>query len=40
MQTFQQADSNGDGQIDRDEWKEFASQNPALLKNMTLPYLK
>jgi serine/threonine-protein phosphatase 2B regulatory subunit len=38
--TFQQADSKGDGSIDLDEWKEFASQNPALLKNMTLPYLK
>ncbi|XP_078176927.1 calcium-binding EF-hand family protein [Carex rostrata] len=38
--TFQQADSKGDGRIDLDEWKEFACQNPALLKNMTLPYLK
>lgn len=38
--TFNQADSNGDGRIDKDEWKEFASKNPALLKNMTLPYLK
>lgn len=39
-QTFQQADLNGDGKIDHDEWKAFASKNPALLKNMTLPYLK
>ena len=39
-QTFKQADLNSDGRIDPDEWKEFASKNPALLKNMTLPYLK
>uniref|UniRef100_A0A0E0JYN3 Calcineurin B-like protein n=1 Tax=Oryza punctata TaxID=4537 RepID=A0A0E0JYN3_ORYPU len=39
-QTFKQADSNSDGKIDPDEWKAFASKNPALLKNMTLPYLK
>ncbi|XP_072147430.1 calcineurin B-like protein 7 [Setaria viridis] len=39
-QTFQQADFNGDGKIDPDEWKAFASKNPALLKNMTLPYFK
>uniref|UniRef100_A0A0E0JYN2 Calcineurin B-like protein n=1 Tax=Oryza punctata TaxID=4537 RepID=A0A0E0JYN2_ORYPU len=38
-QTFKQADSNSDGKIDPDEWKAFASKNPALLKNMTLPYL-
>ncbi|KAL5670184.1 hypothetical protein ACJX0J_022405, partial [Zea mays] len=38
-QTFRQADMNGDGKIDPDEWKVFASKNPALLKNMTLPYL-
>ncbi|EES06704.1 hypothetical protein BDA96_04G139300 [Sorghum bicolor] len=39
-QTFKQADMNDDGKIDPDEWKVFASKNPALLKNMTLPYLK
>uniref|UniRef100_A0A0D9YQU5 Calcineurin B-like protein n=1 Tax=Oryza glumipatula TaxID=40148 RepID=A0A0D9YQU5_9ORYZ len=38
--TFKQADLNDDGKIDPDEWKTFASKNPALLKNMTLPYLK
>ncbi|KAL5212157.1 hypothetical protein ABZP36_023004 [Zizania latifolia] len=39
-QTFKQADLNSDGKIDPDEWKAFASKNPGLLKNMTLPYLK
>ncbi|CAM0945834.1 unnamed protein product [Alopecurus aequalis] len=39
-QIVDQADLNSDGRIDPDEWKEFTSENPALLKNMTLPYLK
>jgi serine/threonine-protein phosphatase 2B regulatory subunit len=39
-QTFNQADSNGDGMIDPKEWEEFVKKNPACLRNMSLPYLE
>ncbi|XVE64670.1 hypothetical protein DITRI_Ditri07aG0119500 [Diplodiscus trichospermus] len=38
--TFKDADSNRDEKIDLEEWKEYVSRNPTLLKHMTVPYLK
>ncbi|XP_006644335.1 calcineurin B-like protein 5 [Oryza brachyantha] len=38
--TFDQADTKGDERIDQEEWNEFVKNNPYVLRNMTLPYLK
>ncbi|XP_010421246.1 PREDICTED: calcineurin B-like protein 4 isoform X1 [Camelina sativa] len=37
---FVEADSKSEGKINIDEWTDFVSLNPSLIKNMTLPYLK
>ncbi|XP_011022495.1 PREDICTED: calcineurin B-like protein 7 isoform X3 [Populus euphratica] len=37
--TFKDVNSRGDGKIDQ-EWHEFSTRNPSLLKTMTIPYLK
>ncbi|CAD6231001.1 unnamed protein product [Miscanthus lutarioriparius] len=38
--TFDQADTKGYGKIDQEEWTAYAKDNPYVLRNMTLPYLK
>jgi serine/threonine-protein phosphatase 2B regulatory subunit len=40
LQTFSQADSDGDGKIDAEEWEDFVKKNPSALRNMSLPYLQ
>ncbi|KAI3501423.1 hypothetical protein L1887_29291 [Cichorium endivia] len=38
--TITDADLNGDGKIDLEEWKAFIPKYPSILKNMTLPLLR
>lgn len=40
LQTFEDADADKDGKINKQEWKEYVVRNPTLLEHMTLPHLK
>ncbi|KAK4411507.1 Calcineurin B-like protein 4 [Sesamum angolense] len=37
QKTFREADINGDGKIDQQEWKEYAAKNPALDITLAFP---
>lgn len=39
-QTFLEADTNRDGNIDIDEWRVYVNRNPGVIRIMTIPYLR